>query len=120
MVVAGQTMSPGVGPDQLDSPYGLALDRSDALYIVDRDNHRVQKYLPQSSTGTTVAGQASGMAGSFEVQLNSPGCVLIDVNNNLYVTDSGNHRAQVWYHGAPFGTTFAGSGKTHHGGNTGA
>lgn len=56
--------------------------------------------------GTTVAGNLSrGVSAS---QLNSPGRVLLDSNENLYITDTSNHRIQFWTKNAANGTTIAG------------
>lgn len=56
--------------------------------------------------GITVAG--GNGAGSGQNQLNFPYSVFIDANNNLYVTDTQNHRIQKWESGASEGTTIAG------------
>ena len=109
-IVAG-TGSMGTGANQLYNPYGLALDSSNSLYIVDRLNHRVQKYLSGTLTGTTVAGQASGIAGNSAAYLKQPGYLVVDSNNNIYVSDSANHRVQYWSNGATTGITVAGNGK---------
>lgn len=59
-----------------------------------------------NSEGITVAG--GNGAGSGVTQLNFPSSVFIDSNNNLYITDTQNHRIQKWEPGATSGTTIAG------------
>jgi hypothetical protein len=44
--------------------------------------------------------------------------VTLDVNENLYVTDTGNDRIQFWPNGGIFGSTVAGTGKQNN--NTGS
>ena len=50
-------------------------------------------------------------AGSSSDKLNSPVRVLIDSNEDLYITDRANCRIQFWRKGASSGTTIAGTGK---------
>ena len=85
------------------------MDYANNLYIADRGNHRIQKYLFGSSIGQTVAGNITG--GSSSDKLLCPSRVLIDSNENLYIADSCNHRIQFWRKGVNFGTTIAGTGK---------
>jgi len=85
------------------------LDYANNLYIADRGNHRIQKYLFGSSIGQRVAGNVTG--GSSSDKLSYPGRVLIDLNENLYIADTGNHRIQFWRKGANAGTTVVGTGK---------
>jgi len=90
-------------------PFDIFLDYANNLYIADRDNHRIQKYLFGSSIGQRVAGNVT--AGSSSDKLRFPGRVLIDSNEDLYIADTWNHRIQFWRKGANFGTTVAGTGK---------
>jgi len=85
------------------------LDYANNLYIADRGNHRIQKYLFGSSIGERVAGNVTG--GSSLDKLSGPTRVLMDSNENLYIADSGNVRIQFWRKGANSGTTVAGTGK---------
>ena len=109
ITVAGISGSPGSADNQLNLPYDIFLDYANNLYIADRNNHRIQKFLFGSSIGQTVAGNVT--AGSSSDKLSYPGRVLIDSNENLYITDTGNSRIQFWRKGANFGTTIAGTGK---------
>ena len=101
----------GNGSDRLHLPIGLALNFNNTLYIADYQNHRIQMYLPGTSTGKTVAGFFNATAGSGSSGLNSCSDVLIDSDGNLYIADMGNNRIQFWSNGASYGATVAGSGK---------
>ena len=95
------------------NPSALALDSSQALYVVETSQNRVQKYIIGTSNSSTVAGQASGVANSTSAFLNSPTDIAVDSNNNVYVLDKLNNRVQFWPSGASNGTTVAGIGKKY-------
>lgn len=59
-----------------------------------------------NTNGITVAG--GNGAGNNTNQLNFPYSVIVDANNNLYITDTQNHRIQKWTSGATQGETVAG------------
>ncbi|CAF1226061.1 unnamed protein product [Rotaria sordida] len=69
---------------------------------------RVQKWLAGASTGTTVAGQGSGVAGMTSNSLDMPSGILLDSSGNIYVADTKNNRIQYWFQGASSGMTIAG------------
>ena len=85
------------------------MDYAHNFYIVDRYNHRIQKYLFGSSIGQRVAGNVT--SGSSSDKLSLPSRVLIDSNENLYIADTNNNRIQFWRKGANSGTRVAGTGK---------
>lgn len=116
-VVAGQG-APGFigdgGPAtnaRLNSPSGLALDRSGNLYIADSTNARIRRVDP-SGTITTVAGSGVfqptlpilylGSAGplvgdgapAVVAALSRPSGVAVDAEGNLYIADRGHHRVR--------------------------
>ena len=111
----------GSTADRLNSPRGIFVDASYALFIVDRGNHRVQRWLPGrfklciefslihlfivgAAVGTTVAGETA-VAGSWSYQLNSPTTLMFDQYGFMYVLDAGNSRIQKWMPGMTYGTT---------------
>ncbi|CAF1234757.1 unnamed protein product [Rotaria sordida] len=112
LTVAGIGGSSGSTSDKLNTPIDLAVDFSNTLYIADFNNHRIQKWLTGALNGTTVAGQASGTSGTGAAYLRAPTGVIIDSNNNIYVSDSNNARIQEWINGATSGTTIAGTGSS--------
>lgn len=111
ITVAGITGMPGNASNRLNFPVGLVIDYRNALFVTDRGNHRIQKYLMGSSTGLTIAGQADGTLGITAEYLNLPRLALIDSDENLYIADASNNRVQFWMKGASSGTTIAGFGK---------
>ncbi len=103
-----------VGSAQLAAPSGLAIDSSLTLYIADRYNNRVLKWLNGASTVTTVAGSASGVSGSTVNYLSVPRDVELDSSDNVYIADAANHRVVFWPVGASSCTVIAGNGKHIH------
>ena len=109
--VAGLGSPAGSAFDRLYNPYTIAIDSSDTFYVADYNNHRIQKFTIGNLIGTTVAGQPNAVFGSTANDLNLPASVLLDSSGNLYVSDSGNHRVQLFSNGSTSGTTVAGTGK---------
>ena len=110
VTVAG-TGGPSAAAGCLYNPYYVTLDSSNAMYIADFSNHRIQRHVLGSVIGTTVAGQANGVGGSTAYDLITPTFVLIDAQGNLYVSDTGNHRIQLFRNGNLSGITVAGTGQ---------
>ncbi|CAF5043200.1 unnamed protein product, partial [Rotaria magnacalcarata] len=96
-------------PDKLNGPRGLSIDSNGTLYIADRNNCRVQKWLSGAPNGTTVAGQSNGTCGSGPSLLQTPQGVIVDSNGNVYAVDTYNNRVQLWSYGASFGIMVAGT-----------
>ncbi len=106
---------------QLDSPGGIAVDGSGNLYIADTDNHRIRK-VDAMGTITTVAGDgAAGFDGDGEAaaaaQLDSPGGVAVDGEDNLYIVDTGNFRIRKVDASTGNIATVAGDGTAGYGGD---
>ena len=101
ITVAGVTGQPGNTSDKLSNPRGIGIDWSNALYIADGGNNRIQKYSNGASVGETVAGVGGG-------SLSRPFDVVVDLNENIFVADTYNHRIQLWTRGSSLGTTIAG------------
>ena len=96
----------GVDMNQFNYPTGIAFDKDENLYVSDRNNHRIQKWLKGSTVGETVAG--GNDYGSESNQLNEPGKIVLDALGSIYIADTENHRIQKWYQGASQGQTVAG------------
>jgi len=109
ITMAGVTGQRGNTSDKLFTPRGIGIDWSNALYIADSGNSRVQKYSKNVSVGETVAGEGSGIAGMGDEFLSDPYDVVVDLNENVFVADSPNQRIQLWTRGSSQGTTIAGT-----------
>ena len=98
----------GQGANQLNWPSGISFDVHGNLYIADTYNNRVQEWAPGATSGTTVAGQASGIASSNANALGHPDNAVVNASGTLLVSDGGNSRVQAWPPDANTGTTVAG------------
>ncbi len=91
----------------LFSPSGICVMPTGEFYVADRNNARVQHFMPGSFVGQTVAGDMT--TGSGPTQLNEP--FNIDVNpstRSVYVADFFNNRIQLWVANATQGKTIIG------------
>ncbi|CAF0905321.1 unnamed protein product [Rotaria sordida] len=77
----------------LSNPIGVMLDPMKNVYVIDRNNHRVQLFLTDQLNGITIAG-VTGLNGSNATLLYYPYAVIFDAELNLYVADRYNHRVQ--------------------------
>ena len=76
---------------QSSFPTGVTVDDDDNIYVVDTNNHRIQKF---SSDGRFVA--SVGTRGSNPLEFIFPfGIGFNKKNGKLYVCDNDNHRIQV-------------------------
>ena len=108
MIYAGGSLS-GNALNRLSNPTGISMDSKDNLYISDSANYRVVKYVPGASSGILVAG--NGSTGNSLNQLSmSIRFTYADSNENLYISDNGNHRVMRWANGASIGSIVAGNG----------
>ena len=98
----------GVAANRLDRPFGVALDSVNTLYVSDQNNNRIQQFLAGASTGTTIAGQTSGLAGTTLNSLDTPSGILVDSSGNIYVADTINNRVGYWIQGGSSATIVAG------------
>jgi streptogramin lyase len=109
---------------QLNEPYGLAIDRSGNLYVVDRLNRRVRRVDASSGVITTVAGDGStkysGDGGpATQAGLAEPNSVALDSASRLFIADVVDHRVRVVDLATGQIATFAGTGKRAHDGDGG-
>ena len=97
------------------SPTGLAIDANDNIYVTDYSNHSIRK-ITSSSVVTTLAGPV-GTTGTWgttngtgtSARFNYPYHVVIDSDENLYVSDYNNHKIRKITSSGVV-TTYAGSG----------
>ena len=102
----------GTAANQFTTAADIHMDASGNLYVLDRDNNRVQKFPAgsnPSTNGVTVAGGQG--AGAAADQLLSPEGMFITAAGDIYVADTYNNRIQKFAAGSTAGsnaTTVAG------------
>ena len=79
-----------------NTPWGLAIDSQDRVYVADAGNHAIRR-INVDGTVVTVAGTGtSGFTGdggqAALARLNGPSRLTFDAAGNLYIADSGNNR----------------------------
>ncbi len=79
----------GSGDGQFHGPFAVAVDPEGNVYVVDRENDRVQRF---TADGTYLAQWGTG--GSGNGQFDFAGGVAVDGDGNVYVADQSNHRVQ--------------------------
>ena len=127
----------GITANSLNNPEGICADSNEGIYIVDRGNNRVLYYANTSTTATRVHGQLgsfiSNVGNNGGVSANSlanPMDCVVDSLDNLYISDSGNHRVLFYPNGSTtativygqagnFTTNSAGTSSTSFWGNRG-
>ena len=104
ILIAGLLLTPGSNASQFSNPQDVYIDSNQNLYVVDCNNHRVQKFINGSLNGVTIAGiTASG--GSALNQLSSPRYFTFDSTETyFYVADFGNSRVMRYATNSTSGT----------------
>ncbi|UJR34583.1 hypothetical protein I4U23_027359 [Adineta vaga] len=95
IVVAGG-YGVGIGNNQLNRPNYIRISKkTGAMYIVDSNNHRIQRWEQGASEGVTIAGNSNGIPGTNATMLNYPIGLALNANETyMYVTDWFNNRIQ--------------------------
>ena len=95
----------GSAANQINLPVAMAFDTAGYLYVADNNNERIQKYPPASVSGTAGVTVAGGNGqGSAANQLYAPRGIFVNKAGDLYVSDPGNTRIQLWPQSAPDST----------------
>jgi len=110
IVVAGNGTN-GSSPNQLNYPKGVAVDQEGAIIVADGDNYRIQRFPVGSLNGTTIA---SNNSWNILGQMRD---LHIDVNNNIYVTDSDYSQVVKFIPGSGIGIVLAPTGGVGNGAN---
>jgi len=104
----------------LCSPTGLAVDVNDNLFIADTGNCRVREISAATGLINTIAGNGactfSGDGPGTEAALNTPQGVAVDINENVFIADTNNHRIR-WLSAGGWLTTFGGDGNNGYNGD---
>jgi len=108
----------GTDAGKFNAPQGLAESASGVLYVADTGNNRIQVFkLANPCPGSTtqiVPGvcfvRAWGTVGTGNGQFNIPSDVALDSSGRVYVTDSGNHRIQMFRGNGAFISTWSTDG----------
>src|SRR5207253_4629279 len=79
--------SSGNGDGQFDGPFGVAVDGSGNVFVVDDGNNRIQK-----STNTGAFLTTRGSSGSGDGQFITPIFVAVDGSGNVFVVADRNNR----------------------------
>ena len=81
----------GSAPGEFNRPEGLAIDRSNTLYVADSCNHRIQVFY---ADGTFL--RSHGTPGSGRGELSYPYDISVDAQGRQFVCEFGNSRVQVF------------------------
>jgi sugar lactone lactonase YvrE len=74
---------------EMFNPSGIATDGTEAVYVADTNNHRIQKF---SFTGIVTWGSAGTAGGEFS----NPFGIGSDADGTVYVGDTANNRVQMF------------------------
>lgn len=94
---------------------GLAVDAQGDVYVVDKGSNRIRKIDSQTGIISTVAGVCRyGYDGdekpAVRAMLHAPEAVILDQDDNLYISDTMNHRVRKVDGKTGVVTTVAGNG----------
>ncbi|CAF1501334.1 unnamed protein product [Rotaria magnacalcarata] len=101
-VVTGNSTT-GNSPSELNAPKGIAVDQYGAIIVADSSNYRIQRFPLGSTVGTTLA---------INSTINILGQVRdlhINVNNEIFVTDSDYSHVIKYYPNNNVGVILAGN-----------
>ena len=110
----------GSGNGQFNVPLDLATDQSNNVYVVDKQNNRIQKF---DSTGGFITkwgslGPNDGQFTFADIASGIIGITVVPSSGDVYVSDFGNHRIQMFDSDGTFLTKFSsvgsGNGQVDH------
>ena len=102
----------GVGPGQFNEPWGIAVAPDGSVYVADTWNHRIQKFDAQGRylTGWGILAQVSVGDPAGYGLFYGPRGIAVGPDGEIYVTDTGNKRVQVFDADGAFLREFGGGG----------
>ena len=107
---------------RVDRPYGITIDTSGNLYIVDMYDDVVRKIAKATGVVSTICG--IGIGGYYgdngpatAAHMEQPTGICIDNTGNLYIADKGNNRIRKISTSTGIITTVAGTGTMGYGGD---
>lgn len=107
-VIAGGNGA-GTGTTQLNNPRGVYFESStNSVLIANNRAHNIVRWVIGASTWTLVVGSSSGLSGTTSTLLSYPTDVTLDSLGNMYVSDEGNQRIQLFLTGQSSGITILG------------
>ena len=74
----------GSAMSQLKDPEGIFVDFDFNLYVADRGNNRIQRFMCDNTSGTTIP--------TGSIVLNQPTGVVLDIDDYLFIVDMSNNR----------------------------
>ena len=80
--------------NRLNGPRNIYIDDDQSIYVSDRENHRMMKWMKNAREGIVVAGGQGG--GNSLKQLSRPGGIFVDRSGSLYIADQTNNRLMRW------------------------
>jgi len=90
--------SQGNGQGEFNDPWDVAVDKHGDVFVVDRTNHRIQKF--NGDGNFLVAWSAWGVGPQYE--FNYPEGIAVDTTDTVFVADRGNNRIVVFDPGHDF------------------
>jgi DNA-binding beta-propeller fold protein YncE len=99
----------GSGPQQFQSPQGIALDRQGNVYVADTGNHRVVKVSPEGQVLLTF-----GREGNGEGEFVEPVDLVVEADDKIVVMDADNGRLQRFSPDGSFQASFGTNLTTYH------
>ncbi|HTB06637.1 MAG TPA: hypothetical protein VK806_06740, partial [Bacteroidia bacterium] len=100
------------------APCGIAIDKSNNIFIADQSNNRIRRIDGVTNIITTIGGDGNaGYIDGVASEFNSPTNLSVDSIGNLYITDMSNSVIRKIYASSDSTVTFSGSGSAYYYGN---
>jgi NHL repeat len=119
---AGSDGSPAIG-GRLDTPFGVAFDRSGNMFVVEYAGQRVRKVdrrgILTTIAGTGVQGDSGDGGPAIRARFNHMHSLAVARDGAIYIADTDNHRIRKIDPRTTIVTAFAGSGHKSFGGDGG-